>query len=76
MKLIIIRDNFKKGLIIIEKIAGKNFSLPILDNVLIKTFQNFLTLSGTIGGKKPNELKNRSTSFLAADLPILITCRV
>ena len=47
MKLIIIRDNFKKGLIIIEKIAGKNFSLPILDNVLIKTFQNFLTLSGT-----------------------------
>jgi len=47
MKVTIIKDNFKKGLTIIEKITGKNFSLPILNNILIKAEKNILTLSGT-----------------------------
>ena len=37
MKVEILKDNFKKGLNIIEKIIGKNLSLPILDNALINT---------------------------------------
>ena len=47
MKLTIIKNNFKKGLSIIERIAGKNFNLPILSNILLKTEKNFLSLSGT-----------------------------
>ena len=44
MKVEILKDNFKTGLNIIEKITGKNLSLPILDNVLISTEENFLHL--------------------------------
>ncbi len=47
MKVTIIKDNLKKGLVIIEKITGRNFSLPILNNILIKAEKNILTLSGT-----------------------------
>jgi DNA polymerase-3 subunit beta len=47
MKVEILKDNFKSGLGIIEKIVGKNLSLPILDNVLISTEDNFLSLSST-----------------------------
>jgi len=47
MKVEILKDNFKKGLNIIEKIIGKNLSLPILDNVLINTEESFLSLTST-----------------------------
>jgi len=47
MKIEILKENFKTGLNIVEKIAGKNLSLPILDNVLINTEDNFLSLSST-----------------------------
>jgi len=47
MKVEILKENFKNGLNIIEKIVGKNLSLPILDNVLISTEDNFLSLSST-----------------------------
>ncbi len=47
MKVEILKDNFKIGLNIIEKIIGKNLSLPILDNVLINTEENFLHLTST-----------------------------
>jgi len=47
MKLIIIKDNLKKGLNIIERVTGKNPTLPVLNNILIKVKQNFLTLVGT-----------------------------
>ena len=47
MKLIILKENFRKGLNIIERIVGKNLTLPILNNVLITAEGNFLTLSAT-----------------------------
>jgi len=47
MKLIIIKNNLKKGLNIIERVTGKNPTLPVLNNILIKVKQNFLTLVGT-----------------------------
>lgn len=47
MKVEILKENLKSGLNIVEKIVGKNLSLPILDNVLISTEENFLSLSAT-----------------------------
>lgn len=47
MKIEILKENFKNGLSIVERIVGKNLSLPILDNVLISTEDNFLSLSST-----------------------------
>jgi DNA polymerase-3 subunit beta len=47
MKIEILKENFKNGLNIVEKIVGKNLSLPILDNVLIEAEDNFLSLSST-----------------------------
>jgi len=47
MKIEILKENLKNSLNIVEKIVGKNLSLPILDNVLIKTENNFLNFSST-----------------------------
>jgi len=47
MKVEILKDNFKNGLSVVEKVIGKNLSLPILDNVLINTEDNFLNLNST-----------------------------
>ncbi|MDO8486111.1 MAG: DNA polymerase III subunit beta [Candidatus Staskawiczbacteria bacterium] len=47
MKIEILKENLKNGLSIVEKIVGKNLSLPVLDNVLIDTEDNFLSLSST-----------------------------
>ncbi|MFA6190475.1 MAG: DNA polymerase III subunit beta [Candidatus Staskawiczbacteria bacterium] len=47
MKVEILKENLKNGLSVVEKIVGKNSSLPILDNVLIDTEDNFLSLSST-----------------------------
>lgn len=47
MKLIILQNKLKQGLTIVERIAGKNFSLPILSNVLLRAEKNFLTLETT-----------------------------
>jgi DNA polymerase-3 subunit beta len=47
MKITILKENFKKGLEIIEKIIGRNLTLPILNNILISTEENLLKLSGT-----------------------------
>lgn len=47
MKVEILKENLKNGLSVVEKIVGKNLSLPILDNVLINTEDNFLSLSST-----------------------------
>lgn len=47
MKVEILKENLKNGLSVVEKIVGKNLSLPILDNVLISTEDNFLSLSST-----------------------------
>ncbi|MEK7658345.1 MAG: DNA polymerase III subunit beta [Patescibacteria group bacterium] len=47
MKIEVLKENLKTGLSISEKTIGKNLSLPILDNVLISTEDNFLSLSST-----------------------------
>ena len=47
MKVEILKENLKNGLGVVEKIVGKNLSLPILDNVLISTEESFLSLSAT-----------------------------
>jgi len=47
MKLLILQENLKKGLNIIERISSKSLTLPILNNVLISTEKSFLGLSAT-----------------------------
>jgi DNA polymerase-3 subunit beta len=47
MKINILKENLKQGLDIVERVAGKNLTLPILNNILISTEKNFLKLSST-----------------------------
>lgn len=47
MKIEVLKENFKNSLGVVEKIVSKSLSLPILDNVLISTEDNFLNLSST-----------------------------
>jgi len=47
MKIIILKENLNNGLNIISRVAGKNLTLPILNNILIETEKSFLNLSST-----------------------------
>lgn len=47
MKVEILKNNLRAGLGIVEKIVGKNPSLPVLDNVLVSAEDSFLNLSAT-----------------------------
>jgi len=47
MNFTILSKEFKKGINIVEKITGKNLTLPILDNVLIEVLSNFIKISAT-----------------------------
>lgn len=47
MKIEILKENLKNSLSVVEKVVGKNLSLPILDNVLISAEDNFLNLNST-----------------------------
>ena len=47
MKSIILKENLKEGLSVVERIAIKSISLPILNNILITTAKNILELSAT-----------------------------
>jgi len=47
MKIIILKENLNAGLNIVGRVAGKNLTLPILNNILLSTEQNFLSLSST-----------------------------
>jgi len=47
MKATVLRDNFKKGISVVERVTGKNQTLPILNNIFIKTEKNFLNLITT-----------------------------
>ena len=47
MKFIILQENLKKGINFVERISAKSFTLPILNNVLLKTEKNFVSLSTT-----------------------------
>ncbi len=47
MKLIVLKNNLKEGLGIIGRAATESANLPILKNVLIKTYNNKIQLSAT-----------------------------
>ncbi len=47
MKLTILQSKLKEILNLVEKIPTKNSTLPILNNILLKTKENFLELSTT-----------------------------
>jgi len=47
MKVEILKENLKNGMAVVDKIIGKNLSLPILDNVLISIEDSFLSLTST-----------------------------
>ncbi|MFH1714240.1 MAG: DNA polymerase III subunit beta [Candidatus Nealsonbacteria bacterium] len=43
----ILKDKLKDGISVVERISGKSLTLPILNNILIKTEKNFLNLTAT-----------------------------
>jgi DNA polymerase-3 subunit beta len=47
MKFIVIKDNFKKGLSLIDGVSGDNLNLPILKNILIETEGGKIKLTAT-----------------------------
>ena len=47
MKLVILKESLQSGLHVVERIAGRNLSLPILENVLVSVEKNFLNLTTT-----------------------------
>lgn len=47
MKITILKENLKKGLNVVERIVGKNLTLPILNNIFLKAEKNFLNLTST-----------------------------
>ena len=47
MKLSILQENLKDGLNITSRLTGKSLTLPILNNVCLKTEKNFLQISAT-----------------------------
>lgn len=47
MKFTSLKENLKRGITAVEKIVSKNTTLPILNNILLKTEKNFLCLTST-----------------------------
>ena len=47
MKITILKNKFSKGLSVVEKITGRNFTLPILENVSIDSEDSTIKLSTT-----------------------------
>ncbi len=47
MKFTTLQENLKNGLNVVERMVGRNPSLPILNNILLETEKNFLKLSST-----------------------------
>lgn len=47
MKILSTTDNFKKGILMAEKIIGKNLTLPILSNILLEAEKGRLKVSAT-----------------------------
>jgi DNA polymerase III subunit beta len=47
MKINILKEKLAKALSVVEKISGRNLTLPILNNVLLSAEDNFLKLSTT-----------------------------
>ncbi|MDP2664157.1 MAG: DNA polymerase III subunit beta [bacterium] len=47
MKTTILKDKLKEGIGIVERVSGKTFNLPILNNILISVEKSFLSLTTT-----------------------------
>jgi len=47
MRVIILKENLNNGLNIVSRVAGRNLTLPILNNILLTTEGNFLNISST-----------------------------
>lgn len=47
MKITVLKDNFKDGLAVVERVTTKSTSLPILNNILVVAGKNKLELLGT-----------------------------
>ncbi len=47
MNSVVLKENFKEGLLVAERIASKSPSLPILNNLLVSTKTNALEISST-----------------------------
>ncbi len=47
MKISILQEKLKEGFGLIDKVSPKNFVLPVLKNVLLKTEKSFLKISAT-----------------------------
>ncbi|MBX4200701.1 DNA polymerase III subunit beta, partial [Candidatus Parcubacteria bacterium] len=47
MKIEVLKENLKTNLAVAERVVGKNLSLPILNNVLMATDDNYLNLVST-----------------------------
>jgi len=47
MKVIILKDNLKSGLVGVERAVSESSNLPILKNILIKTTENKIKISAT-----------------------------
>ncbi len=47
MKIIILQEKLKEGLDIIERVAAKSVTFPMLNNIILKAKKNFLNLAAT-----------------------------
>src|SRR5579864_861728 len=47
MKIICTHENLKKGLGVVSRVSGSSTTLPVLNNILLKTDQGVLKLSST-----------------------------
>ncbi len=74
MKTIILKDKLKEGISVVEKIAGKSLTLPILNNILISAEKNFLNLTSTdleIGINWWSLVKNEKEGKIAVPARVL-----
>ena len=73
MNIICLQENFKKALNIVERIIGRNLTLPILNNVLLSIENNKLKISSTnleigINCWIPGKIKERGSITVPAKL--------
>ncbi|MEK7172840.1 MAG: DNA polymerase III subunit beta [Patescibacteria group bacterium] len=47
MKFSCLKEKIEKALIIAERFSGKNLTLPILSNILLETYDNFIRITAT-----------------------------
>jgi len=73
MNIICLQENFKKALNIVERIIGRNLTLPILNNILLSIENNKLKISSTnleigINCWIPGKIKERGSITVPAKL--------